>query len=169
MDIVVIVVISIILFLGVLGCFLPVLPGPPVSWLAMLGLHLFHSSHPFSSKELVIYALIAVLATVIDYILPVAGTKKFGGTKMGVRGSTAGLIVGVFVLPIAGLVLGPFGLFGIILGPFAGAYVGELLGGLKSKEAMRAAIGSFIGFLSGVLLKLAVSVVIAFVSIKAII
>ncbi len=167
MDIVIIVISGIVLILGILGCFLPVIPGPPVSWLSMLVLHLFKSDHPFTTKELVIYAVVAVLVTAIDYFLPVVGTKKFGGTKAGVRGSTFGLIAGVIVLPFMGIVLGPFGLFGIILGPFAGAYIGETIGGLRSKEAMRAAIGSFIGFLSGVFLKIVVSVIISVISVKA--
>jgi uncharacterized protein YqgC (DUF456 family) len=97
---------------------------------------------------------------VLDYVVPIYGTKKFGGSKRGVWGSTIGLLVGLFVLPFFGIVIGPFGLFGIILGPFLGAYIGEKTGGRDSNTALKAAIGSFIGFLTGTFMKFAYSVVV---------
>ena len=99
--------------------------------------------------------------TILDYVVPVLGTKKFGGSKMGVRGSTIGLIVGVIVLPFLGITLGPFGLLGLILGPYIGAYAGERMSGKDTKAANRAAFGSFIGFITGVVMKLTYAGVIA--------
>jgi uncharacterized protein YqgC (DUF456 family) len=104
--------------------------------------------------------IIMAAVTVLDYVVPIYGTKRFGGSKRGVWGSTIGLIVGLFILPIFGIVLGPFGLFGIILGPFIGAYIGEKTGGIDSDAALKAAIGSFIGFLTGTLMKFAYSIVV---------
>jgi uncharacterized protein YqgC (DUF456 family) len=104
---------------------------------------------------------------VLDYVIPIWGTKKFGGTRAGVLGSTIGLLIGVILLPMLGFVLGPFGLFGILGGPFIGAWIGERSVGQDSKKAMRAAIGSFIGFLAGTFMKVAVSVVLAFYFFKA--
>ena len=100
--------------------------------------------------------------TALDYVVPIIGTKKFGGTKRGVMGSMIGLVIGVIVLPISGIVIGPFGILGIILGPFIGAYIGESTAGRDSKTAMRAAFGSFIGFLAGTLMKITYTIVVAY-------
>lgn len=147
-----------LLLAGLAGAIIPGLPGPPLSWIALLLLHLT-ANHSFSEDFLGVMAIIMVAVTFLDYVIPIYGTKKFGGSKRGVWGSTIGLIAGLFVLPILGIVLGPFGLFGIILGPFVGAYLGELSGGKDSDTAFRSAIGSFIGFLTGTLMKVAYSVV----------
>jgi len=120
------------------------------------------SKKPFEEDFLVFMAVIAVGVTALDYIVPVIGTKKFGGTKRGVRGSMIGLVIGVIVLPITGITLGPFGILGIILGPFLGAYIGESTGGQDSKRALRAAFGSFIGFLAGTMMKITYTVVVGY-------
>jgi hypothetical protein len=110
---------------------------------------------------LTIWAVIVLIVAILDYVVPIWGTKQFGGTKAGVRGSTIGLIVGILLLPMLGVVLGPFGLFGILGGPFIGAWIGERYAGQSHDKALRAAIGSFIGFLAGTLMKVAVSLVLA--------
>lgn len=150
----------VLLVLGLLGSFLPVLPGPPLSFIALVLLQ-FTEEPPFTRNFLIIMGLIMVAIVVLDYVVPVYGTKKFGGSKQGVRGSTIGLIVGIFVLPAFGIVLGPFGLLGIILGPFIGAYIGEKMTGKDSNTALRAAFGSFMGFIAGTFMKLAYGVVAA--------
>jgi uncharacterized protein len=144
MDVLWIVLGSIALLIGLAGCFLPVLPGPPLAWGGLLILQLTEKS-PFTAQQLLIWALVVVIVTVLDYVVPIYGTKKFGGTKAGTWGSTIGLIAGLFIGPL-----------GIIVGPFVGALVGELIAGNKSEKAFKAAIGSFIGFLTGVVAKLAV-------------
>lgn len=155
---------AIVLFIiGIIGCFLPVLPGPPVSFLGMVVLHFSEKFGDYSSLTLLAFGLLALVVQILDYIVPAWGTKKFGGTKYGTWGSIIGLIFGIFVLPSI-IVIGPFGLFGIILGPFFGALIGETIGGQKSDKAMRAAFGSFIGFLSGTLMKLVASVIITVAS-----
>lgn len=149
----------ILILIGVVGAVIPGLPGPPLSYLALILLH-FTKGHEFSSDFLLITGIIMAAVTILDYVVPVYGTKKFGGSKRGVTGSVIGLIVGIIILPLTGIVLGPFGLFGIILGPFLGAYLGEISGGKSSDTAMKAAFGSFIGFLAGTFMKLVYSVVI---------
>lgn len=94
---------------------------------------------------------ITLAVTLLDYIVPIWGTRRFGGTKRGVTGATIGVIAGLFIGP-----------WGIILGPFAGAVLGEMTGGRQGKEAFKAGIGSFVGFLTGVGLKLMASIVMAF-------
>ena len=145
-------------FIGLAGAILPGLPGPPVSFLALVFLELTAKS-PFSLEFLVVMGAIMVVVTLLDYVVPIYGTKKFGGTKRGVWGSTIGLLFGIIIFPFFGIVLGPFGLFGVILGPFLGAYIGEITGGKDRDQALRAAIGSFIGFLAGTFMKLAYSII----------
>jgi uncharacterized protein YqgC (DUF456 family) len=131
-----------LMLIGLAGCFLPFLPGPPLCYLALL-IQQFQSDPPYTTKFLVIWAGITVVIVALDYLIPLYGTKKFGGTTYGIWGCLVGLI--------AGLWLGPFGL---IVGPFVGAFVGELIGKAKSEHALRAALGSFLGFVVGTLLKL---------------
>jgi uncharacterized protein YqgC (DUF456 family) len=160
MDWLFIVVGIILIITGLLGAILPVLPGPPLSFAALILLQ-FTKFKPFTEEFLIIMGLIMAAVTILDYIIPVYGTKKFGGSKQGVRGSMIGLIVGIIVLPATGIILGPFGILGIILGPFIGAYIGEKMGGKESDAALKAAIGSFIGFLAGTFMKLVYSIVVA--------
>jgi len=150
----------IFLITGLLGAVLPVLPGPPLSFAALILLQ-FTKFKPFTEEFLIIMGLIMAAVTILDYIIPIYGTKRFGGSKQGVRGSTIGLIVGIIVLPATGILLGPFGILGIILGPFIGAYIGEKMSGKESDAALKAALGSFIGFLAGTFMKLVYSIVVA--------
>jgi uncharacterized protein YqgC (DUF456 family) len=132
---------------GILGCFLPFIPGPPLSFAALLLLQL-REVPPFSSRFLIFWAVITVAATVLDYFIPVWGTRRFGGSSYGVWGCTIGLLVGFF-----------FGPAGIIICPFIGAFAGEMINSKNSSQALRSAIGSFLGFLAGTLLKAVVCVV----------
>ena len=141
--------------LGIVGSFLPVLPGPLTGW---VGLFLLHQSDriPQDNTFLLTSFAIALLVFLIDYVIPALGTKKYGGSKKGIIGSTIGLVIGL-------LFLGPLG---IIVGPFLGAYSGELLNKTEQKQALKAALGSLIGFLTGVFLKFAVALVFCFYYIK---
>ncbi|HTE32728.1 MAG TPA: DUF456 domain-containing protein [Chryseolinea sp.] len=137
------IIIGIILLLaGIVGCILPFIPGPPLCFLALL-LQQLNPERPFAAKFLWLWAAVTLVVTLLDYVIPVYGTKKFGGSKYGAWGCTIGLIAGFW-----------FGPLGIIIGPFVGAFVGELLANNNSEAALRSAAGSFIGFLFGTLLKL---------------
>jgi uncharacterized protein YqgC (DUF456 family) len=154
MDIVLIVLGAICLLIGLLGSVLPVLPGVPLSYLGLWLLH-WTERASFSWQFLTVWAVIVVVIQVLDYFIPAWGTKKFGGTKWGVWGSTIGLLLG--------FVLGPLG---IVIGPFVGAVVGELLYFNQHPEvvgatpqtpfnrALRAGFGSFIGLLAGTIVKI---------------
>lgn len=152
MDLFLLIIGIILLLVGFVGCVLPILPGQAVAYVSLILLQ-FMSPPRVPEDTMWTLAFVMILVTVLDYIVPIYGTKRFGGTKRGVWGSTIGLIVGIFILPSI-VVLGPFGIFGIILGPFVGAYIGEASAGRDSREAFIAAIGSFIGFLTGTFLKL---------------
>ena len=158
MDILLIILGAICLLLGLIGCVAPVLPGVPLSYVGLLLLH-WTERVQFSWQFLVVWGVVVIVIQVLDYFIPAWGTKKFGGSKWGVWGSTIGLVVGLFMGP-----------WGIILGPFAGAVVGELIyfdrhpqvslndadsnKNRNFNRALRAGLGSFIGLLTGTILKL---------------
>jgi uncharacterized protein YqgC (DUF456 family) len=152
MDILLTTLGAICILVGIIGSFIPVIPGPPLSWLGLLLLYNTEEV-PLDLWFIVVTGVIALLATLLDYYLPVVGTKKYGGSKRGVWGAIIGLFVAVF-FPI----LGPFG---ILIWPFLGAFLGELSQQKSQKNAFRAAWGSFLGFLAGTLIKFGISLVYA--------
>jgi uncharacterized protein len=143
-------VLGILLMLGgIAGCLLPFLPGPPLCFAALL-LQQLKEVDPYSANFLWIWAAITLVVSLLDYYIPIYGTKKFGGSKYGAWGSAIGLVIGLFFPPL-----------GIIIGPFVGAFVGEMISSNNSHIAFKAALGSFLGFLVGTLLKLVVCLVMA--------
>jgi len=136
----------ILMTVGILGCVLPLLPGPPMNYLGLLLLH-FTTAYQFSNRFLLIWGIITIAVVALDYIIPVWGTKRFGGSKRGIWGSVFGLIAGIFFFPP----------LGIIIWPFVGAVIGEITAGKDSKAALKSGFGSFAGFLTGTILKLIVS------------
>ena len=147
MDIILVILGAILIIAGIIGCFLPILPGPPLSWLGIMLLS-FTENSSITSTFIIAWFIVAIIATVLDYLIPMWGTKKFGGTKMGVRGSMAGLILGLFFPPI-----------GIIIGPFIGALIAEFIHDSNDiNKAFKSALGSFLGFLLGTGLKLGISI-----------
>ena len=148
MDLFLIIIAAFFMVLGILGSFLPVLPGPFSSWVGLLILH-FTNAIPMNLAFIIITLIIALIIWVLDYIIPAIGTKRFGGTKAGIIGTSVGLVVGLLA-PIPG---------GIIIGPFFGAFIGELINKSNSKQALKAAFGSFMGFITSTLLKFIVAVI----------
>lgn len=149
MDIFLLILGFFFILLGILGSFLPVLPGPITSWVGLLLLHLTKVV-PMDYTFLGITFVVAFFIWLIDYFIPAMGTKRFGGTKYGVIGTMVGLILGLFFFPP----------FGIIIGPFIGAFAGEMIKDSKdSKRALKAAFGSFIGFLTSTFLKFIAAIV----------
>ncbi|MEO4004264.1 MULTISPECIES: DUF456 domain-containing protein [unclassified Flavobacterium] len=137
------------MLVGILGSFLPVLPGPPISWVGLLLLY-FTKGIPFSYWILGITLFVAIAVAILDYVIPAKGTKKFGGSQYGVWGTNIGLVVGL-IAPVP---------LGFIIGPFVGALVGELIYDNKDhKRAVKAATGSFIGFLASTFIKFVVCMV----------
>ncbi len=159
MEILLICLSAVFILLGIAGSFLPILPGPITGWVGLLLLHQT-TRVPNNTSLLISTFVIALVVFLIDYIIPILGTKKFGGSKKGMIGATLGVLVGL-------VFLGPLG---VLVGPFVGAYLGELLGNPKdSKKALKAAFGSLIGFLTGVFLKFTVSVIYLGIYLKALI
>jgi uncharacterized protein YqgC (DUF456 family) len=144
----------ILMIIGIIGCLVPVLPGPPLSFLGLLLLH-FSRFGQFTPTVLIALGVVTLVVTILDYIVPMWGTKKFGGSKYGIRGATVGLVIGLFLGPV-----------GIVIGPLVGAIVGELIFKDDMKYALRAGFGSLLGFLTGIGLKLAASFVMTYFFVK---
>lgn len=151
------VIIGLILALtGFFGCFLPVIPGPSLSLLSLVILSYAKNWELFSITFLIFMTGLAVLVTVLDYVVPITGAKKYGASKRGVWGSIIGMFLGVFFFPP----------WGIILGAFIGALVGEMISGRKGKKAMRVVWGIFIGNLISIGIKLTYAGAVLFFYIK---
>ena len=135
MDIALLVIAFLLMLIGIIGCIVPGLPGTPIAY-AGLWIAQITERIDFSWQFLLVWGIVTVVISALDYIVPAWGTKRFGGTKWGVWGSTIGVFVGLFAGP-----------WGVILGPLVGAVIGELLGGKAAQEALRAGWGSFIGIL----------------------
>jgi uncharacterized protein YqgC (DUF456 family) len=134
----------ILTLVAIAGSILPLIPGPPIAYAGLL-LQQLRDDKPFTTNFLILWAAIVVVSLVLDYVIPIWGTKKFGGTKYGVWGCTLGFLAAFW--------LGPWG---IIIGPFVGAFIGEMIAQKESAIALKAAIGSFVGFLMGSFLKLVI-------------
>ena len=134
---------AILLLVGIVGSVLPVLPGPPLSWLGLLLLKFIPSvGHRISWIVIIVVGLFTILVAILDNILPIWSTKRTGGNKKVVWGAGVGFVAGFW-----------FGPLGIIFGPFVGALVGGLISGTHIKPALKHASGAFTGFLAGIVLK----------------
>ena len=142
MEIFLLVSAFLLIVIGILGCIIPGLPGTP---LAYAGLWIAQATDriDFSWQFLLIWGIVTIIVSVLDYVVPAWGTKRFGGTKYGVWGSTLGVFVGLF-----------FGPVGVILGPLVGAVLGEMFSGKELSAALKSGWGSFVGILFGTVLKL---------------
>ncbi len=148
MDIVLVILASFLMVLGIIGSFLPVLPGPLTSWFGLLIFHMTNAV-PMNWTFLTVTFIIAVGIWVLDYIIPAMGTKRFGGTKYGIIGTSVGSVVGI-IAPIPG---------GIIIGPFVGALIGELMNNATLDKASKAAFGSFLGFITSTFIKFVIALI----------
>lgn len=142
MDILLIILGVICLITAILGTVLPILPGPPIAYVGMILFHLTGRIQ-FTPTQLIVWAVLVVLVQVLDYVIPMLGSKYAGGTKWGSWGCVIGTVVGLFFSP-----------WGIVLGPFLGAVAGELLGDKDLKYALKSGLGSLLGFLFGTIVKL---------------
>ena len=134
---------------GIAGSILPGLPGTPISWVGLLILYIW-GPEEMQMKTLVIWGIVTLIVSVVDYLVPMWLTKATGGSKYAERGALIGLIAGIILTPI-----------GMILGSFLGALIAEMEWGKKTTgDALKAATGSFIGFILGTGLKTIVSVLI---------
>ena len=157
MEIVLVILAFILLAAGLLGAVLPVLPGPPLSYAGLL-LMQWSGYGAFSLTFLLVWAGIAIAVTVLDYFLPPLLTKRFGGSRLASVGSFVGLLAGIFFFPP----------WGMIAGPFLGAFIGELIHSrANGAKALFAALGAFLAFIVGAGAKMIVSCLMLVYAIKA--
>ena len=141
--------------IGIAGSILPGLPGPPFSWVGMLILYIWGNGtnaagDPMSLKTLIVWGVVVVVVSIIDYVVPMYFTKLTGGSKYAERGAMIGLVVGIILTPI-----------GMILGSFLGAFIAEMAYAKKdAASSLKAATGSFLGFITGTGIKTIASVLI---------
>ena len=140
---------------GIAGSILPGLPGTPVSWIGMLILYIWGNGvnaagSPMSLGTLIAWGIVVAVVSVVDYVVPMYLTRATGGSKYAEKGALIGLVAGMFLTPI-----------GMIAGSFLGAFIAELSFAKKdAASALKAAFGSFLGFILGTGLKTIVAVLI---------
>lgn len=145
------------IIIGIIGCFVPGIAGPPFSFAGLIFLSIAKHGEPFSVIFLISMAVLTIVVTGLDYLLPAAGAKKYGASKFGFWGAIIGIIIGIIYVPPLGM----------IIGAFIGAIVGEMLAGKQSYKALKAGWGVFVGVMLGMLLKLVASGIMTFYFVKA--
>ena len=159
MDIALIIIGLILAIAGMVGCILPVIPGPILSFSALILLSWTKNWQIFSQTFLIVMGVLTALLIMLDYVAPALGAKKYGASKRGMWGSAIGMVIGIFFIPP----------WGMIVGAFVGALAGELASGKSGRTALRAGWGILVGNVLGVGLKLAFTAVVLFYYIKAMI
>ncbi|MFP4081857.1 MAG: DUF456 domain-containing protein [Candidatus Aminicenantes bacterium] len=155
--IVLIIIGFVFIMVGLIGCVVPGIAGPPFSFFALILVSAAKRWEPFSPQFLVGMAVLTIAVTLLDYFMPAAGARKFGATRYGFWGAVIGMLIGIIHAPPLGM----------IIGAFLGAVVGEALMGKPGREALRAGWGVFAGVMVGMILKLLASGIMTFYFIKA--
>jgi uncharacterized protein YqgC (DUF456 family) len=138
-----IIICSILLLAGLVGAFVPVLPGVPIAWLGLFIYALVTGFERISIAAIVVFFVLMLLTFILDFTAPMLGAKKYRASKFGIIGAFLGFVIGIIVL----------GFWGIILGPLLGAFLGELIARGRPKQALGSALGAFLGFIAGTLFK----------------
>ena len=146
------------MFLGLIGCFVPIIPSPVSSWFGFLIVY-FSSNITISFKFLIFTLIISIIVFLGDFLLPLITARKFGSSKNGIFGTGIGLFLGFFIL-------GPIG---VILGACIGAFIGELINNKKNNKILGSVFGSIVGVLSGIVLKFVVSLIFLFIYLEKIV
>jgi uncharacterized protein YqgC (DUF456 family) len=133
---------------GILGCIMPALPGPIISWCSLLLFFLLPVGG-IGTAILLITGILMLIVSALDYVIPVLGARKFGSSKQGVWGGTIGIVVGLFFVP-----------WGILIGPLLGTVIGDLMAGGTFAKALNSGLGSLLGFMVGTSIKLIYCIVV---------
>jgi uncharacterized protein YqgC (DUF456 family) len=151
LTIVLAIICAILMLVGLVGVVLPLLPGIPLAWLGLFIYAIGTGFDKISLTTVIVFLILTLLALALDFVLPILGAKKYKASRMGVFGAFAGFTVGIFVL----------GIWGVILGPAVGALVGELLSRKEPQHALRTSFGTLLGFFTGILLKIVIILTMA--------
>lgn len=145
---------------GIVGSIMPGLPGPPVSWVGMLLVFFAEkgTDNPMTLTVLIVWLVITVVVSILDYVVPAWTTRAAGGHKAASTGALIGLLAGIFLTPV-----------GMIAGALLGAFIGELMVTDKGVfAAFKAGLGAFVGFIFGTGLKLITSGIMCYLIVKII-
>jgi uncharacterized protein YqgC (DUF456 family) len=143
---------------GFIGCIFPVIPGPPLSYLALIIISYARDWEPFSLSFLIAMAILTIIIMIVEYLLPIIGASRYGASKISIYLSITGMILGIFILP-------PWGIF---LGAFLGGFAGEILEGKKGKDALKIGWVIFVSNILSIGIKLSFSLAVIFLCIKGI-
>ena len=143
---------------GIIGCIIPALPGPPLAYASLVLLYLFDNpDNEISGKFMLVWAAIIAAVSILDYVIQPYFTKITGGSSLAVRYSIAGMVAGMIFFPP----------FGIVAGSFIGALIAELVVNKRPlQNSLLAAFGAFLGFIFGTGLKLAATVTMLYYIIR---
>lgn len=148
-DILLTVLSAIFIACGILGIFIPLLPGVPIVWLGLLIYALATGFEEITILTLIVFLGLTAITMLIDFVAPIFGAKTYKASMYGLVGAFFGLILGLALI-------GPMG---IILGPLLGAFLGEIVAGKESRVAAKTAFGAFLGFATGALIKLIIALI----------
>lgn len=137
-----------IMCIGLAGCLLPAIPGTPLVLVAAVAHRIYFGASSVNNWVLALLIILTLLSVLLDYLASTLGAKRLGATWKGMTGAVVGALVGLF-----------FGIPGILLGPFLGALLFELIGGYEFKKALKAGVGAFLGLIAGAVGKFAISLV----------
>ena len=144
------IIIGVILnIIGIIGVILPALPGIVLNYIALILLYIAKVEVGFSLRILIVFGMLTLLVTLLDYILPLLGARKYGASRIGIWGAVIGMLVGIIFFPP----------FGIIFGLLIGAFLGELIAGKEQSQALRAGFATFLGSLTSMVVKLLLAIV----------
>lgn len=151
METFLIIIAALFMIAGIIGAFIPIVPGTPLSYIGILILHFTYDGH-FSWLFLISWGVVVAITITLDSLLPAEGARRTGGSRTGIYGALLGGVLGLFFFPPAG----------ILFGPIVGAFIGEIIAGKKTDSALRAALGSFVGYLVATGLKVGVAIILAY-------
>ncbi len=134
---------SLLLLISFIGCVVPVVPGPLLGFIGLLCARGIPPHDQPSIQMLAIAGGCVLVVTVLDYIVPALGAKRFNCSRLGVLGCVLGTVIGLFFMPL-----------GLLLGPFLGALLGELVAGKALGPSFKGAAGAFLGYVAGIMMKL---------------
>jgi uncharacterized protein YqgC (DUF456 family) len=142
MDLFLLIISILFVLAGFAGCFLPILPGPPLALVSLVLIKFTHYGGDIAWFWIVIFTVLVLTSTILEYFIQVLSVKKSGASRVGVIGAALGVVVGFFFMP-----------FGIILCPLLGAFIGEMIAMSSVKKSLKSALATFCGFLLGVGIK----------------
>ena len=134
---------SILMVIAIVGVFVPMIPGIPLAWLGLFVYAIATGFERISITTVVVFFILAGLITLLEFLAPMLGAIKYQASIYGILGAFIGLIIGVVF----------FSFWGIIIGPFVGAFTLELIAKRQIKGAFKSAVGTLIGFIAGTLMK----------------